>query len=91
MQSNENLGFPLSHLPDHKGGGGRKKKDDTARELEQMKTSRADEQTQAVYICGQCYKEILLKPSDNIRCRTCGHRILYKKRKGDIPAMYEAR
>ncbi|CAG0913139.1 unnamed protein product [Notodromas monacha] len=32
------------------------------------------------YICGDCHSENEIKPKDAIRCRECGHRILYKKR-----------
>ena len=32
------------------------------------------------YNCGGCGARNNLKPSDPIRCRTCGYRILYKVR-----------
>lgn len=32
------------------------------------------------YFCAECQEEIQIKPKDNIRCRACGYRILYKKR-----------
>lgn len=43
-----------------------------------------------VYICGDCGSENTLKPSDIIQCRTCGYRILYKKRTKRV-VQYEAR
>ncbi|XP_072940683.1 DNA-directed RNA polymerases I, II, and III subunit RPABC4 [Epargyreus clarus] len=33
-----------------------------------------------IYVCGECHKEIEIKPRDPIRCRECGYRIMYKKR-----------
>ncbi|KAL8854626.1 MAG: hypothetical protein Q9221_000661 [Calogaya cf. arnoldii] len=32
------------------------------------------------YICGDCNQKVLLKQGDPIRCKECGHRILYKER-----------
>lgn len=32
------------------------------------------------YFCAQCQDEIQIKPKDQIRCRACGYRVLYKKR-----------
>uniref|UniRef100_A0AC35TRC1 DNA-directed RNA polymerases I, II, and III subunit RPABC4 n=1 Tax=Rhabditophanes sp. KR3021 TaxID=114890 RepID=A0AC35TRC1_9BILA len=32
------------------------------------------------YICGDCQTENSLKVKDAIKCRECGHRVLYKKR-----------
>jgi len=32
------------------------------------------------YFCADCQEEIQIKPKDQIRCRVCGYRILYKKR-----------
>lgn len=32
------------------------------------------------YICGDCSSRVSLKPSDQIRCKECGHRVLYKER-----------
>jgi len=42
------------------------------------------------YICGECGSEQELKPNDAIRCRECGHRIMYKKR-SRVQLQYEAR
>jgi len=33
-----------------------------------------------IYICGDCHTENEIKTKDPIRCRECGHRIMYKKR-----------
>jgi DNA-directed RNA polymerases I, II, and III subunit RPABC4 len=43
-----------------------------------------------MYICGDCGTECALKAGDVIRCRTCGYRILYKKRTKKV-VQYEAR
>lgn len=43
-----------------------------------------------MYICGDCGTECPLKSGDLIRCRTCGYRILYKKRTNKV-VQYEAR
>lgn len=32
------------------------------------------------YFCANCQEEIQIKPKDQIRCRACGYRVLYKKR-----------
>ncbi|KAI5289952.1 DNA-directed RNA polymerase core subunit rpc10 [Ascosphaera aggregata] len=32
------------------------------------------------YICGDCSARVSLKRSDPIRCKECGHRVLYKER-----------
>jgi len=42
------------------------------------------------YICGQCGNDVELKPNDQVRCRECGYRILFKKRM-HRPMQYEAR
>lgn len=32
------------------------------------------------YLCGECNQKVLLKKGDPIRCKECGHRVLYKER-----------
>ncbi|MCJ1330396.1 DNA-directed RNA polymerase core subunit rpc10 [Thelotrema lepadinum] len=32
------------------------------------------------YICGECSTKVQLQKGDQIRCKDCGHRILYKER-----------
>ena len=32
------------------------------------------------YICGECNQKVQLKKGDPIRCKECGHRVLYKER-----------
>lgn len=32
------------------------------------------------YICGECNARVSLKRGDQIRCKECGHRVLYKER-----------
>lgn len=32
------------------------------------------------YVCGDCNSRISLKKGDQIRCKECGHRVLYKER-----------
>ncbi|XP_076036507.1 DNA-directed RNA polymerases I, II, and III subunit Rpb12 [Oratosquilla oratoria] len=33
-----------------------------------------------VYVCGECHAENEMRPKDPVRCRSCGYRILYKRR-----------
>ena len=32
------------------------------------------------YLCGECASKVQLKKGDPIRCKECGHRVLYKER-----------
>ena len=32
------------------------------------------------YLCGECNSKVPLKRGDPIRCKECGHRVLYKER-----------
>ena len=32
------------------------------------------------YLCGECNAKVQLKKGDAIRCKECGHRVLYKER-----------
>lgn len=32
------------------------------------------------YICANCASNVVLDRGDPVRCRDCGHRVLYKKR-----------
>lgn len=32
------------------------------------------------YLCGDCNSKIPLKKGDPVRCKECGHRVLYKER-----------
>lgn len=32
------------------------------------------------YLCGSCNSKVQLKKGDPIRCKDCGHRVLYKER-----------
>ncbi|KFX93887.1 hypothetical protein O988_06594 [Pseudogymnoascus sp. VKM F-3808] len=32
------------------------------------------------YLCGDCNSRVPLKRGDPIRCKECGHRVLYKER-----------
>ncbi|KKK20618.1 hypothetical protein P175DRAFT_0504298 [Aspergillus ochraceoroseus IBT 24754] len=32
------------------------------------------------YLCGECNSRVSLKRGDQIRCKECGHRVLYKER-----------
>ncbi|KAF1956223.1 hypothetical protein CC80DRAFT_492487 [Byssothecium circinans] len=42
---------------------------------------QADTHQRAVnYTCGDCDQDVQLKRGEPIRCRNCGHRVLYKKR-----------
>ncbi|PFH32669.1 DNA-directed RNA polymerase II RPABC4 [Besnoitia besnoiti] len=42
------------------------------------------------YICGECGCDVMLQPNAAVRCRSCGSRILYKKRSRKM-MQYEAR
>ncbi|KAJ1976445.1 DNA-directed RNA polymerase core subunit rpc10 [Dimargaris xerosporica] len=42
------------------------------------------------YLCGDCGSPNEIKPREPIRCRECGHRVLYKKRTGRM-VQFEAR
>ena len=41
-------------------------------------TAIGDATTQ--YLCGECNAKVQLKKGDPIRCKDCGHRVLYKER-----------
>ncbi|KAI6207214.1 DNA-directed RNA polymerases I, II, and III subunit RPABC4-like protein [Aphelenchoides fujianensis] len=43
-----------------------------------------------IYICGECNGENEIRTKDQIRCRECGHRVLYKKRTRNL-IVYDAR
>ena len=43
-----------------------------------------------VYICGDCGANNEIKPTDPIRCRMCGYRIMYKMRTKNL-IQFEAR
>ncbi len=32
------------------------------------------------YVCGECASKVALNLGDAIRCKECGHRVLYKER-----------
>lgn len=32
------------------------------------------------YMCGECSSKVQLKKGDPLRCKECGHRVLYKER-----------
>lgn len=32
------------------------------------------------YLCGDCNAKVPLKKGDPVRCKECGHRVLYKER-----------
>lgn len=32
------------------------------------------------YLCGDCDAKVILRRGDQIMCRECGHRVLYKER-----------
>lgn len=32
------------------------------------------------YLCGECNSRVQLKKGDPVRCKDCGHRVLYKER-----------
>jgi DNA-directed RNA polymerase I, II, and III subunit RPABC4 len=40
----------------------------------------SDEILQVTYLCGECSARVQMKRNDPIRCKECGHRVLYKER-----------
>ncbi|KAJ5640548.1 uncharacterized protein N7483_004485 [Penicillium malachiteum] len=42
--------------------------------------SMAIDTPSVVYLCGECSARVALKRGDQIRCKDCGHRVLYKER-----------
>ncbi|EDO04243.1 predicted protein [Sclerotinia sclerotiorum 1980 UF-70] len=36
------------------------------------------------YLCGDCNASVMLKRGDPIRCKECGHRVLYKERTSSL-------
>ncbi|KAH7080499.1 DNA directed RNA polymerase [Paraphoma chrysanthemicola] len=42
------------------------------------------------YKCGDCDQDVPLKRGEPIRCRNCGHRVLYKQRTNRM-VQFEAR
>ncbi|KAJ5168253.1 uncharacterized protein N7482_003847 [Penicillium canariense] len=43
-------------------------------------SSMAVDSPSVVYLCGECSARVPLKRGDQIRCKDCGHRVLYKER-----------
>lgn len=37
-------------------------------------------QSSVTYTCGECASKVALNLGDAIRCKECGHRVLYKER-----------
>ncbi|KAK7720402.1 DNA-directed RNA polymerase core subunit rpc10 [Botryosphaeria dothidea] len=42
------------------------------------------------YLCGDCDAKVILRRGDQIMCRECGHRVLYKERTNRM-VQFEAR
>ncbi|PGH16255.1 hypothetical protein AJ80_05278 [Polytolypa hystricis UAMH7299] len=40
----------------------------------------AANEASVTYICGDCNSRVAMKRGDQIRCKECGHRVLYKER-----------
>lgn len=38
------------------------------------------DKSNVAYLCGECSARVTLKSGDQIRCKDCGHRVLYKER-----------
>ncbi|PVI08433.1 hypothetical protein DM02DRAFT_647798 [Periconia macrospinosa] len=56
-----------------------------------MNASEIDSHQRAVsYTCGDCDQDVQLRRGEPIRCRNCGHRVLYKKRTNRM-VQFEAR
>ncbi|EER23478.1 hypothetical protein CPC735_048480 [Coccidioides posadasii C735 delta SOWgp] len=43
-------------------------------------TNANDELLSVIYVCGDCSARVQMKRGDQIRCKECGHRVLYKER-----------
>lgn len=41
------------------------------------------------YLCGDCNSKVQLKKGDPIRCKECGHRVLYKERTKRYVVIYD--
>ncbi|KAI6174913.1 DNA-directed RNA polymerases I, II, and III subunit RPABC4 [Aphelenchoides bicaudatus] len=52
--------------------------------------SAAAANREQIYVCGECNNENEIRAKDQIRCRECGHRVLYKKRTRHL-IVYDAR
>lgn len=48
--------------------------------MPQGNTNANDDLLSVAYICGDCSARVQMKRSDPIRCKECGHRVLYKER-----------
>ncbi|KAI9844410.1 MAG: DNA-directed RNA polymerase core subunit rpc10 [Sclerophora amabilis] len=67
--SREQYQVPTSSL----GAGGYSSQQGTVGGIE-------DEGPAVTYLCGDCNSKVSLKKNDPIRCKECGHRVLYKER-----------
>ena len=83
------MGFSAYYLPGH-GDKKKPKQVDNVLEVGKMQQYQKMYNRQVTYICAACANHVELKASDVVRCRECGHRILYKKRTL-TGMMYEAR
>ncbi|RKO96933.1 hypothetical protein CXG81DRAFT_14123 [Caulochytrium protostelioides] len=45
-----------------------------------MSYQEPQQTNEVTYVCGECGVDNEIKPREPIRCRDCGHRIMYKKR-----------
>ncbi|KAL6703252.1 DNA-directed RNA polymerase core subunit rpc10 [Coniothyrium glycines] len=61
----------------------------TAQHTEATREVDANART-IVYKCGDCDGDVPLKRGEPIRCRNCGHRVLYKQRTNRM-VQFEAR
>ncbi|KAJ5281008.1 hypothetical protein N7478_006380 [Penicillium angulare] len=43
-------------------------------------SAMAVDKSSVAYLCGECSARVTLKSGDQIRCKDCGHRVLYKER-----------
>jgi DNA-directed RNA polymerase I, II, and III subunit RPABC4 len=54
------------------------------REGEQLVIERTLDAKPMVYICGECGREVELRPTDDVKCRVCFHAVVFKRRTGRI-------
>ncbi|KAF2189455.1 metallothionein-I transcription activator [Zopfia rhizophila CBS 207.26] len=52
----------------------------TAINMQTVNSAYQDNARSVEYTCGDCDSAVSLKRGEPIRCRNCGHRVLYKQR-----------
>ena len=47
---------------------------------DELSQPKSDLGPETQYLCGECNAKVRLRKGDAIRCKECGHRVLYKER-----------